>query len=300
MKNHTHIFIVHCRVLDLLGSQDLQFEHLSQDYLIARLNFKSASDYFLRFTKKLMDLPLDDPNWQNMEAAYIPHGFCPKAWFSDVDATLFDGECIDRLAFESGNEMKIQQMTERAMNGELDFDQAIRERVKLLAGISKDALDQIANSMSVMQDLDLFLEWTQSLQVPLFLLSGGFEDMLSLWAARWQAEGVIANRFEWVDAKISGKLHGKVVCGQQKAHFVQEALSRRGLSADQCLFTGDGANDIKMMGLGGVRLGMNPKKALWPYLTGMTFSGSFSFFRVLLECSYKLHFVDKGQVKEQS
>ncbi|MDD9952004.1 MAG: phosphoserine phosphatase SerB [Zetaproteobacteria bacterium] len=279
------LFITHRQCAAQMGWDLQRFTHHDDKYVTSMCPLAQAQQYLQQFCQVVDQLNTDQPEWQDMEAGYLPLGWQPKYWFSDVDATLLDGECIDQLAMTANVSTKVRHMTTLAMEGKLPFHDAIVQRVALLQGLELEKVEQIAVQMSVMEGLPELLEYTQSHNTKLVMLSGGFKDMLLGWQKEWQAETVIANQLEWHQNTLTGKLRGDIICGQQKSHYARTILQAKQLRVDECLFTGDGANDIPMMQLGGVRLGMCPKKALRPYLNGMTFSGSHLFFKTMLHAA---------------
>jgi phosphoserine phosphatase len=170
----------------------------------------------------------------------------PQVFVSDMDSTMIDQECIDELADFAGIKDQITAITERAMQGELDFAEALTERVRLLGGLGEDAiqqcLDQRIRDMPGAKSLVATLKAHGCTTV---LVTGGFHQFADPVAERLGFERVVGNRLAVSHGKLTGGLVGDIVDSAVKEAVLRGAVETREGAAS--LATGDGANDIPML-----------------------------------------------------
>lgn len=170
----------------------------------------------------------------------------PHVFVSDMDSTMIAAECIDELADFAGLKDQIAAITERAMQGELDFAAALRERVGLLAGLNEAAITQcLEERIAPMPGARTLVETLKSTGCQTILVTGGFHQFADPVAAQLGFEKVVANRLELLDGELSGALTGGIVDSTVKREVLQQAVSGRAGAIS--LATGDGANDIPML-----------------------------------------------------
>lgn len=174
---------------------------------------------------------------------------------SDVDSTFICGEVIDMLATYAGSAELVSQITEQAMRGELDFAQALRERVGTLAGVPTGAFEEIANGISFSPGATLLVERAHAHGARVGLVSGGFHEVVDLLGMRVGVDHVRANRLGVRDGKLDGTVAGPIVDREEKAR----ALREWGTDLERCVAMGDGANDLSMMSLAGLSIGVAAK-----------------------------------------
>jgi phosphoserine phosphatase len=169
----------------------------------------------------------------------------PKVFVSDMDSTMIAAECIDELADFAGIKGQIAEITERAMQGELDFESALRERVRLLAGLDESAIAEcLATRIAMMPGAKVLVETLKAKGCFTVLVTGGFHQFADPVAELLGFERVVANRLEIAQGKLTGGLIGGIVdSGVKKAVLLEEVARLGGPS----LATGDGANDIPML-----------------------------------------------------
>jgi phosphoserine phosphatase len=178
-------------------------------------------------------------------------------------------ECIDELADFAGLKPQIAAITERAMQGELDFESALRERVALLAGLSADAIDQcLAERIRPVEGAKTLVATLKAHGCRAVLVTGGFHQFADVVAAQLGFERVVANRLEVVDGKLTGGLLGAVCHSGTKLDTLIEEAARASANGTSdgtvSLATGDGANDIPMIAAAtyGVAYRAKPKARL--------------------------------------
>ena len=171
----------------------------------------------------------------------------PRVFVSDMDSTMIGQECIDELADFAGLKPEIAAITERAMQGELDFESALRERVALLAGLSARAIDQcLAERIRPIAGAKTLVATLKAHGARAVLVTGGFHQFADPVAAMLGFERVVANRLEVVGGKLTGGLLGAVCHSGTKRDTLIEEAALAGEGA-VTLATGDGANDIPMI-----------------------------------------------------
>lgn len=169
----------------------------------------------------------------------------PRLFISDMDSTMIAAECIDELADFAGLKPQIAAITERAMQGELDFAEALTERVRLLGGLAEDAIQQcLAERIAPMPGARVLVETLKAHGCYTVLVTGGFHQFADPVAEWLGFERVVANRLDVAHGRLTGGLVGDIVDSSVKAATLREEVERRG---GPSLATGDGANDIPML-----------------------------------------------------
>lgn len=180
----------------------------------------------------------------------------------DCDSTLITGEVIEMLAAHAGREQEVAEVTERAMRGELDFEESLRERVKTLAGLDASVIDDVAAAVELTPGARTTIRTLNSMGYRTAVVSGGFIQVLEGLAEELELDYVRANTLEIVDGKLTGRVIGKVVDRTAKAEFLEEFAEDSGLNMNQTVAVGDGANDIDMLSRAGLGIAFNAKPAL--------------------------------------
>lgn len=180
----------------------------------------------------------------------------------DCDSTLITGEVIEMLAAHAGREAEVAAVTERAMRGELDFEESLRERVKALAGLDESVIEEVAASIELTPGARTTIRTLHSLGYRTAVVSGGFIQVLDGLADELGLDYVRANTLEIEDGKLTGRVIGPVVDRNAKAEFLAEFAADSGLALSQTVAVGDGANDIDMLSRAGLGIAFNAKPAL--------------------------------------
>ena len=186
---------------------------------------------------------------------------------SDMDSTMITVECIDELADFAGIKPQIAAITERAMAGELDFGEALKARVALLAGLSKDVIAQcLAERVQPMAGAKTLVQTMAGWGAHTILVSGGFTSFTGPVAAMIGLAEVHANILEIFDGRLTGNLLGEIVDAQGKRDVLLAATTAKQLTLDQVLAVGDGANDLPMIAAAvegeGLGVGYRPRPRL--------------------------------------
>ncbi len=165
----------------------------------------------------------------------------------DIDSTLINEEVIDLLGEEAGVGEKVAQITERAMRGELDFREALAERVGLLAGLGEEVFERtFARVTFTPGALELVVE-AHARGWKVGVVSGGFHEVADRIVAAAGIDYCLANRLEVVDGKLTGRLASEVVTKERKLESLEAWATDLGLCRKQTVAMGDGANDIPMI-----------------------------------------------------
>jgi len=177
----------------------------------------------------------------------------------DMDSTLIETEVIDELAHAAGVGEQVAEITERAMQGELDFTQSFEQRVALLKGLSGDVLEGIAERLPVTEGAERLISNLKALGYKTAILSGGFTYFGRYLQQRLGIDYVYANELEMEGGIVTGRVTGRVVDGARKAELLQELAEREGIRLEQTIAVGDGANDLPMLSVAGLGIAFRAK-----------------------------------------
>lgn len=200
---------------------------------------------------------------QKIDCAYVNdkhliknYGLCVM----DMDSTLISIECIDEIADIIGIKPQIAAITERAMQGELDFAQSLRERVALLKGLQESDLMRVLNERLKLNPGAV--EWIAACKtnnITTLLVSGGFTFFAERVKEILNLDFAASNTLAIIDSKLTGKILGDIVDAQTKADELVKLREKLGLTVAQTIAIGDGANDLKMMSAAGIGIAYHAK-----------------------------------------
>jgi phosphoserine phosphatase len=177
----------------------------------------------------------------------------------DVDSTLIQGEVIELLAAHSGHREVVAEVTERAMRGELDFEESLRDRVALLAGIPASALDDVYDELVLAPGARTLVRILRRLGYRFALVSGGFSQITDRLAEDLGIHYARANELEIVDGVLTGRILGDVVDRAGKADALRHFAEQVGVPVESVVAIGDGANDLDMLEIAGLGIAYNAK-----------------------------------------
>jgi phosphoserine phosphatase len=179
---------------------------------------------------------------------------------ADMDSTMITIECIDELADYAGIKPQIAEVTERAMRGELDFEEALRSRVALLEGLPESAIDQcLAERVKIMPGARALVRTVRAQGGSAILVSGGFTRFAEPVAKEIGFNRSVANRLGISGGVLSGTVEGAIVGAATKKQVLEQAVIDLGLSPADSLAIGDGANDIPMIEAAGLGVAYHAK-----------------------------------------
>jgi len=182
--------------------------------------------------------------------------------FFDMDSTLVDMEIIDEMAERAGVFKEVSRITEKAKRGDLDFEEALIQRVALLKGLKVEALEKIRSEIKLSEGAEDLVETLKGLGYKLGLVSGGFDYFANFLKERLRLDFSFANQLEIKDGALTGKVLGKIVDNTYKAKIVNMVSSEEGVLLDQTVAIGDGANDVLMLGQAGLGIAYNAKERI--------------------------------------
>lgn len=177
----------------------------------------------------------------------------------DVDSTLIEDEVIELLADAAGSHEAVADITLRAMNGELDFAESLRERVATLKGLPESVFAEVAAKVTVTRGVPELVAGVHEAGGLVAVVSGGFHEIVDPLATELGLDHWRANRLEVVDGILTGEVVLPIVDAEAKAIALQEWADAAGLPLSQTLAIGDGANDLPMMALAGLSVGFDAK-----------------------------------------
>ena len=177
----------------------------------------------------------------------------------DMDSTLIEAEVIDELAKRAGVGAEVAAITERAMRGELDFSESFRLRVALLAGLDEQVLEEVAAELRLSEGAEKLVSTLRRIGFRTAIISGGFSFFGRRLQQRLGIDYVFANELDIVDGKVSGRVTGEIVDGRRKAELLREIAAREGISLEQVIAVGDGANDLPMLSIAGLGIAFRAK-----------------------------------------
>ena len=177
----------------------------------------------------------------------------------DMDSTLIEAEVIDELAKAAGVGDQVSEITERAMAGELDFKASFKERLALLKGLDVSVLDSIGASLRLTEGAEVLFAELKRLGYKTAILSGGFTYFAKQLQAKLGIDYVFANELVVEDGKVTGVAVEPIVDAQRKADLLRELAQKEGLSLEQTIAVGDGANDLPMLAIAGLGVAFRAK-----------------------------------------
>lgn len=186
----------------------------------------------------------------NLELAFIenaPSLTQPGLLVMDMDSTTIEIECIDEIAKLAGVGEEVAEVTERAMQGELDFAASLKQRVATLNGASESILAEVASNLPLMPGLRPLLDLLKDHQWRIAVASGGFTYFTGYLQKELQLDATQANVLEITDGKLTGKVLGDITDAQVKADTLGRLANEFDIAADQTVAMGDGANDLLML-----------------------------------------------------
>ena len=170
----------------------------------------------------------------------------------DMDSTLINAEVIDELAKRHGVGAEVMAITRRAMRGELLFHESFRQRAKLLKGLPLSVLSDVADAVSLNDGAHRLIRTLKHFGYKTAIISGGFKYVGEQLQGELGIDYVFANEVETRDGVLTGEVRGEIIDAQRKAELLEEIARREGISKQQTIAIGDGANDLPMLNTAGL------------------------------------------------
>ncbi len=202
----------------------------------------------------------------------------------DCDSTIIQDEIIDEVGKIAGVGDHVKKVTAKAMNGELDFNQAFRERIQLLRGMKADQLEPLFETVRLTPGAEELISTLRFMGYKIGVISGGFTFFTDYLKERLNLDYVFANELEIIDGVVTGDIKGEIVDAEQKGEILKKIAEIEGISVDQIVAVGDGANDRFMLQNAGLGVAFSPKEILKNYsdgiITGDNISGLLYFLGI--------------------
>ena len=177
----------------------------------------------------------------------------------DVDSTLIEDEAIELLADYAGTRAQVSEITDRAMRGELDFSQSLKERVATLAGLDEKILGEVARALRPTHGAKQLVDEIRVRGGKSAAVSGGFIQLLDPVKSQIGFDFARANTLEVINGKLTGKVSGEIVDREVKAQMLRTWATELNLPLEKTIAVGDGANDLGMMEIAGLSVAFDAK-----------------------------------------
>lgn len=177
----------------------------------------------------------------------------------DMDSTLIQAEVIDELAKVAGVGEQVAAITESAMRGEIDFSESFRRRMALLEGMDESVLKGIAEALPITEGAERLIRHLRHFGYKVAILSGGFTYFANYLKEKLGIDYVYANQLDFENGKLTGKVKGEIIDGQMKAKLLMQLAEEEGISQEQVIAVGDGANDLPMLAIAGLGIAFHAK-----------------------------------------
>lgn len=178
----------------------------------------------------------------------------------DMDSTLIQHEVIVEMARVFGVWDQVKHITERAMNGEMNFDEALRERVALLKGLKRKEMEDIQSHLKLTPGAKELIQTLKAHGYKTAIVSGGFKYFAENFARELQMDYVFANDLEWENNVLKGTVAGEIVNAERKAELLEILAAKENITLDQVIAVGDGANDLLMLAKAGLGIAFHAKE----------------------------------------
>lgn len=180
----------------------------------------------------------------------------------DMDSTIVEGEIIDEMAKLAGVSKQVTSITEKGMEGKIDYVQSLRERVSLLKGLRVKSLESLAKTFRLTKGSEELIGALKEMGFKIALISGGFTYFTDILKKRLGFDYAYGNVLEIKRGRLTGKLKGKIIDAQRKAEIMDEICKKEGITRDEVVAVGDGSNDRIMVANAGLGIAFNAKEIL--------------------------------------
>ena len=179
----------------------------------------------------------------------------------DLDNVIIDGEAIDEIGKLANVEEDIAEITEKAMQGEIDFETSIKDRVQLLEGTSIEEIQKVASELPLMSGAEDTINGLKENDIDVAIISGSFDVVADEIKEKLGVDAVYTNSFTVEDGKLTGEVTGPLVSGS-KLDVLKDHVEEAGIALEDVVAVGDGANDISMIESAGCGIAFNAKDSV--------------------------------------
>lgn len=180
----------------------------------------------------------------------------------DFDSTLMDGETLEFLAKEIGIEKEVKEITDKAMQGELDFFESLQKRVALLKGLEVKTVNNICENLPIMQGAEQTIQDLKSKGYRVVCFSGGFKNATVPFAKKLNLDGEFSNILHSKNEKLTGLVGGEMMFNDSKGEILKRLQNLMDISQENTITIGDGANDLSMFKYAGTKIAFCAKPIL--------------------------------------
>lgn len=237
----------------------------------------------VRHVKTIRETILDSRDRLTAYAVMPVVDFQPQLVVFDTDSTFIDQEVIDEIADFAGMKPQVAKITELAMQGKLDFNAALQERVALLKDLPEDTLAKVLHTrLTVTQGGAELVRELSNAGAKTYLLSGGFSFFTSALRRQYGLTGDFANELEIEAGRLTGRTRGPIVNRVRKANLLREIAEKGNIPLERTVAIGDGANDIDMAESSGLGIAFCAKPALYEATSAAIFERDLRFVARLI------------------
>ena len=236
---------------------DISFKRLAD---LTGLTFKFTMDglNYDQIQKQIREISLSE----DIDLCLATAGFASskKLFVFDMDSTLIAQEVIDQLAIKANKSEEVAQITASAMNGDIDFEQSLKQRVALLTGLPATALNETSASLTFNPGVIQTIKTIREMGHKVAVVSGGFSDVIAEPLAKISIDYLYANKLDVTGSSLSGEISGQIIDGMAKADALRKTAELESVSLQNTIAVGDGANDLQMMAIAGYSFAYNAKE----------------------------------------
>ena len=250
-KIATFIHGIKANILDISFKRLSELSGITFKFTMEGLDYEQVQEQFKKISlTENIDLCLSTEAFRKSKKLFV----------FDMDSTLITQEVIDELAIKANKSDEVAQITASAMNGDIDFEQSLRQRVGLLAGLPETAINETSSSLTLNPGVIETIQTIRQMGHKVAVVSGGFSDVISEPLAKISIDYLYANKLEITGGSLSGELIGQIIDGLGKSDALRKTAELESVSMQNTIAVGDGANDLQMMAIAGYSFAYKAKE----------------------------------------
>ena len=208
----------------------------------------------------------------------------------DMDGTVVDAEVIDELAKMMGTEAEAKKITKAAMEGKINFKAALERRAKMLKGLPLKKVKELRDSIPIVSGANDLISELKKAGFVTVLMTGSFDVIANVVSRKLGFDYVFSNRLLAKNGKLTGEVEGRVMGPESKLELLRNVARKEGITLDECVAVGDGANDLLIIKDCGLGIGFNPKKVVKDEANALV---------NVKDLKVVLAFIGRGKIKEE-